>query len=105
MKVRNCNLAKTYHLNVEKEDLLRVFEENARRAEREQAITAAAREQLSRFNEGIADRADRAATPGDCPAGVGNRAEEPGNRELEDRIQKTTGDEREPAQKSLGRSR
>ena len=43
MKVRNKNLEKTYHLNVGKEDLKHVFEENARRKERSRADIQAAR--------------------------------------------------------------
>ena len=98
MKVRNRNLARTYHLNVEKEDLLRVFEENTRRTEREQAAIIAAREQIDRFDARDAGRADRTTAETDRTAG-------PGNRGAEDRILETHGSEREAVQKSLGRSR
>jgi len=98
MKVRNRNLTKTYHLNVEKEDLLRVFEENARGKEREQAAVIAASEQLARFDARDADRADRTAAAADRAAG-------PGDRGTEEGIPKKDERERQSVQESLGRSR
>ena len=98
MKVRNRNLTKTYHLNVEKEDLLRVFEENARGKEREQAAVIAASEQLARFDARDADRADRTAAAADRTAG-------PGDRGTEEGIPKKDERERQSVQESLGRSR
>ena len=78
--------------------LVRVFEENTRRTEREQAAIIAAREQIDRFDARDADRADRTTAETDRTAG-------PGNRGAEDRILETHGSEREAVQKSLGRSR
>jgi len=98
MKVRNRNIAKTYHLDVEKEDLLHVFEENARGKEREQAAVIAASEQLARFDARDADRADRTAAAADRAAG-------PGDRGTEEGIPKKDERERQSVQESLGRSR
>ena len=98
MKVRNRNLEKTYHLNVGKEDLIHVFEENARRNERDQTAVSAARDQLARFDERGTERGDRTTEAAD-------RKTEPEFRTVKERVPGRTGTDRGPAEKSRGRSR
>ena len=98
MKVRNRNLEKTYHLNVGKEDLIHVFEENARRNERDQAALAAARDQLVRFDE-------RGIKQGDRTTAAADRKTESKLRTVEERIPGRAGSNRGAAEKSRGRIR
>ena len=98
MKVRNKNLEKTYHLNVGKEDLKHVFEENARRKERSRADIQAARRQLEQLDERDRSFSDRAAATQDRSPGETVRR-------VERRIPENIEIEREPEQESLGRSR
>ena len=98
MKVRNRNLEKTYHLNIGKEDLIHVFEENARRNERDQTVLTAAREQLDRLD-------DRDSVLTDRTAAAAYRAAGKGHRTIGERVPGKTGMERGTAEKSRGRSR
>ncbi len=98
MKVRNKNLEKTYHLDVGKEKLLYVFEENSRRKEREQAAVNAARRQLELLDERDADCSDRKTAQAYRRPGNTNES-------FEERLPGTDCGERRSEKKSVGRSR
>ena len=79
-KVRNSNLAKTYHIEVGKEDMLNVFEINARTAETERA----AEDQLKKLNNNSGtDDSDQGPAGRDNPVEVPDRADEGADKTAE----------------------